>query len=87
MTQHVFECTEVIARVYEFIDGEADPQTCAAIRAHLELCESCVDTMDEGQSVKALVARACGCEPAPDDLRQRVSMTITSVIIEEQEER
>jgi hypothetical protein len=35
--------------------------------------------------MKALVARACGCESAPEELRQRVSMTITSVTIEEQE--
>jgi mycothiol system anti-sigma-R factor len=85
MTEQIFECTEVIARVYEFIDGEADPQTCAAIRAHLELCEPCVDTIGEGQSMKALVARACGFESAPEELRQRVSVTITSVTIEEQE--
>jgi hypothetical protein len=44
-----------------------------------------VDTIGEGQSMKALVARACGCESAPEELRQRVSMTITSVTIEEQE--
>lgn len=85
MTEQVFECTQVIARVYEFIDGEADPQTCAAIRAHLQVCDPCGDAIGEGQSVKALVARACGCEPAPDELRHRVSMTITSFTIDEQE--
>src|SRR4051812_23085743 len=51
-------------RLSEYVDGELDPQTYAALEAHLATCASCWATRDELQRV---VARARGMgyrEPA-----------------------
>jgi mycothiol system anti-sigma-R factor len=83
---HEVDCAQVHARLYEFLDNEADEATCAMMRQHLAECWPCNQTYGVEQSVKALVARACGCEPVPDDLRRRVSMTISQVEVQIQAE-
>ena len=83
MTKIVFDCTQVSFFLHQFIDGEADEATCAAMRLHLQGCQECEQSLGAGQSVKALVARACGCEEAPANLREKVTITRASVEIEQ----
>jgi mycothiol system anti-sigma-R factor len=78
---HDVDCSEVLERVYVFIDQElvadADDGTLTAtsytrIQQHLEECGPCLREYDLERLVKALVARACGCEHASDELRAKV---------------
>jgi len=78
---HEVDCTEVLDQVYVFIDGEAGEETCIRIRQHLAECGPCLQKFGLEQAVKALVARSCGCEPVPEDLRQRVLVRIHEVQI------
>lgn len=80
---HEVDCATVLSRLYEVLDNEADEATCEMVRLHLAECAPCDSDAGLEKSVKALVARACGCEPVPDDLRRRVSLTIAAVQVDE----
>jgi mycothiol system anti-sigma-R factor len=77
------DCSEALLRIYEYLDGEMSPQDCAKIRAHLEECGPCFTQYDVDTTMKALIKRACGCEPAPESLRttimSRISMTVIRI--------
>jgi len=54
-------------------------------KTDLEILQGAVEVLREfgiEQEVKALVARSCGCETAPEALRQRVMLRLQSVRIE-----
>ncbi len=34
-------CEEAMSRVYEFLDGELDPEWTEKVRAHVEICRRC----------------------------------------------
>lgn len=79
---HDVDCSQVLERLNEVLDNEADEATCAMVLQHLAECPPCNSDAGTEKSIKALVARACGCEPVPEDLRRRVSLTIASVQVE-----
>jgi mycothiol system anti-sigma-R factor len=79
---HEVDCREVLERVYLYLDGEIEDDDCARIREHLDECAPCLREFGIEQEVKALVARSCGCETAPETLRQRVMVRIQSVRVE-----
>jgi len=72
-------CADVLARVYEFIDHELAEADCAKIREHLDECGPCLKEFGLDQLVKDVVKRGCGCEPPPEDLRNRVMFRIREV--------
>jgi mycothiol system anti-sigma-R factor len=79
---HEVDCTEVLDVVYTFLDDEADEVTCAMVRQHLEECSPCLRKFGIERQLKELVARSCGCDPVPADLRAKVVTRIREVRIE-----
>ena len=80
---HDTDCRDVLEQVYLYLDGEmSDDAQCAAIRQHLDECSPCLRQFGLEQAVKALVARSCGSDPAPVDLRDRVLLRIQQVRVE-----
>jgi mycothiol system anti-sigma-R factor len=79
---HEVPCAEVLEQVYVYLDGEIGPDECAKIREHLDECGPCLRQYGLDQAVKALVARSCGCELAPEDLRAKVLTRIREVRVE-----
>jgi mycothiol system anti-sigma-R factor len=79
---HETPCTEVLDKVYLYLDGEIPTHDCDRIREHLEECGPCLRQYDLDQVVKKLVARSCGCDLASDDLRGRVLARIREVQVE-----
>ena len=73
------ECTKVLTQVYQFLDNELDTASGDAIREHLAACEPCMDRFDVEQAVKALVHRCCGNDRAPETLRAKIMLQITTV--------
>ncbi len=70
---HDVDCAEVLDQIYVFIDDELDDQVgAAAIRRHLVQCAPCLRQYNLERAVKALVARSCGCDSAPEVLRVKV---------------
>ncbi|GII34566.1 mycothiol system anti-sigma-R factor [Planotetraspora mira] len=76
---HETPCTDVLDRIYSYLDGELDEHGCADIRQHLDECHSCLEEYGLEKVVKQLVAKHCGCDPVPDDLRAKVMGRIEQV--------
>jgi len=79
---HDTDCSEVLLRVYEYLDGEMGPDDCAKIKQHLEECGPCLKEYDLDHMLKALVRRSCACEQAPTELRTQIMARITTVRVE-----
>ena len=71
-------CSEVLSRMYFFIDHELADADSSDIQQHLDDCGPCLREVDLERIVKALVARSC-IERAPVELRQRVMFSIRQV--------
>jgi mycothiol system anti-sigma-R factor len=79
---HETDCSEVLDRVFEYLDNEMDTLDCAKIKQHLEECAPCLREYNLDVALKALIRRSCACEPAPEALRMRVLTRITEVRLE-----
>ncbi|GIH65953.1 MULTISPECIES: mycothiol system anti-sigma-R factor [Microbispora] len=76
---HDTPCSEVLDRVYTYLDGELDSDRIAEIRKHLDECGPCLEEYGLEEAVKRLVAKHCGCDPVPQDLRSKVLTRIEQV--------
>ena len=79
---HELPCSEVLEQVYVYLDGEMGPDDVDKIREHLDECTPCLRQYGLDQAVKALVARTCGCDLAPEALRSKVLAKIREVRVE-----
>ncbi|HET7173771.1 MAG TPA: mycothiol system anti-sigma-R factor [Nocardioidaceae bacterium] len=75
------DCSDVLRRMYFFIDHELAEADTVRIQEHLDECAPCLHEVDFERVVKALIARSC-CETAPPELRQRVMFSIRQVQLE-----
>jgi mycothiol system anti-sigma-R factor len=66
------DCREVLEDVYPYLDGELAVEQHTMIRHHLDDCSPCLRKYGLEQDVKALVARCCGNDAAPETLRSKV---------------
>mgnify|MGYP002738607823 FL=1 len=71
---HDTECAEILDRVYLFLDREMGEEITAyaVVEEHLDECTPCLRKYDLEREIKSMLARSCGCEHAPDELRERV---------------
>ena len=76
---HEVPCSEVLEQVYAYLDHEIPDTNCEEIRQHLDECGPCLREFGLEEVVKRLVARHCGCDPAPADLRSKVLLRIRQV--------
>jgi mycothiol system anti-sigma-R factor len=76
---HETPCTEVLDRVYGYLDGEINDLDCAKIKQHLDECGPCLREYGLEEAVKRLVAKHCGCDPVPSALRDKVLIRIREV--------
>jgi mycothiol system anti-sigma-R factor len=74
------DCSEVLSRMFFFLDNELAQADCGEIQQHLDECGPCLAKYNLERTVKALVARSCS-ETAPESLRQRVLLSIRQVHI------
>jgi mycothiol system anti-sigma-R factor len=80
--EHAIPCSDVIEAVYVYLDGELEPDDSASIRAHLDDCGPCLRQYGLDKLVKSLVARSCGSDQAPDELRLKVMARLREVRVE-----
>ena len=83
---HDKDCSEVLERVFSFIDNELDNADNGEIETHLDECGPCLQKYDLERTVKALIARSCS-EHAPESLRDKVLLKIRQVQVEITETR
>jgi mycothiol system anti-sigma-R factor len=82
---HDTDCSEVLERVFVFIDSELEEADHATIQQHLDECWPCLKEFDLETKVKALVKKSCS-EHAPETLRERVLLSIHQVQVTVTEE-
>jgi mycothiol system anti-sigma-R factor len=75
------DCSEVLERVFFFIDNELPTADFAQIQHHLDECGPCLAKYDLERTVKQLVQRSCA-ERAPAELRDKVLLRIRQVHLE-----
>jgi mycothiol system anti-sigma-R factor len=78
---HEKDCSDVLAEVYLYLDAESDEIARARISHHLDECSPCLREYGIEQEVKALVARHCGGDRAPEGLRERLLARIRQVVV------
>ena len=76
---HDTDCREVLDKVYSYLDGELAEVDIVEIRVHLDECGPCLKEYDLDKAIKQLVAKHCGCDPVPGDLRSKVLARIAQV--------
>ena len=76
---HEVPCSEVLARVYSYLDGEIEDKSLAQIREHLDECGPCLREFGLEEAVKRLVHKCCGHEAVPGELRAKVLTRIAEV--------
>jgi mycothiol system anti-sigma-R factor len=68
--------------VYFYLDLECTDERRHVIREHLDECSPCLREYGIEQEVKALVARCCGRESAPVELKQRLLLRLAELVFE-----
>jgi mycothiol system anti-sigma-R factor len=76
------DCDDVIRDVYLYLDDESDSSVRDRIRTHLDACAPCLRQYGLEQELKSLVARCCGGDVAPNELKSRIRVRLTEVVIE-----
>jgi len=75
----------VLAEVYLYLDLECDEGRRDMIRRHLDECSPCLREYGIEQEVRALVARCCGNETAPIELRERLRLRLSELVFDADE--
>jgi mycothiol system anti-sigma-R factor len=78
---HETDCTDVLGEVYLYLDLECTDDRRVVIRQHLDECSPCLREFGIEQEVKALVARCCGSETAPLELKQRLRVKLAELVV------
>jgi len=76
---HEVPCSEVLARVYSYLDGELQEEGYLQVRQHLDECGPCLREFGLEEVVKRLVHKCCGREAVPGELRAKVLTRIAAV--------
>jgi mycothiol system anti-sigma-R factor len=79
---HETDCRDVLAEVYLYLDLECTDDRRDLIRKHLDECSPCLREYGIEQEVKMLVARCCGSDLAPAELKSRIRAQLDHVFLE-----
>ena len=80
-------CSEVLAEVWLFLDRECDQERRRLLQHHLDECAPCLAEYGIDEKLKALLARKCGGESAPEALKDRLRTQIRSAVLEQAQVR
>jgi len=82
---HDTNCGEVLADVWMFLDNECDGERRRVLQRHLDECGPCLEEFGLEEHLKALLARKCGGDAAPDGLRHRLRQSIREIVVQQAE--
>lgn len=79
---HETDCRDVLNEVYLYLDLECTDDRRELIQEHLDECSPCLREYGIEQEVKVLVARCCGGEHAPVELKARLITRLRELVVE-----
>jgi mycothiol system anti-sigma-R factor len=74
------DCDKALAELYLLLDRECGADREAEIRRHLDTCPPCLEEYGIDEQLKQLLARKCGGDHAPEDLRSRLRASIRKTV-------
>lgn len=80
--EHDTDCGIVLGEVYLYLDLECSEDRRSLIQKHLDDCTGCLREYGIEHEVKALVARCCGDERAPKELRDRLRLKLDQLEVQ-----
>ena len=80
---HETDCSNVIAEVWLLLDRECSAERRRKLEQHLEECGPCLEQYGIEEHLKALLARKCGGEHAPDALKEKLRASIRQVVVQQ----
>ncbi|CRK59686.1 anti-sigma factor [Alloactinosynnema sp. L-07] len=78
---HETDCSDVLNEVWLFLDQECDVTRRALLERHLNECSPCLEEYGLEEHLKILLARKCGGDHAPDELKERLRASIRQTVI------
>jgi mycothiol system anti-sigma-R factor len=78
---HDTGCHEVLAELWLFLDNECNHERRELLKRHLDECDPCLEELGLDEHLKALLARKCGGDHAPDTLKQRLRQSIREIMM------
>jgi mycothiol system anti-sigma-R factor len=73
-------CEEALADIYLLLDRECSPERDAALRAHIDDCPPGLEEYGIDEHIKQLLARKCGGDHAPAELKSRLRASIRQTV-------
>jgi mycothiol system anti-sigma-R factor len=73
-------CEEALEDIYLLLDRECSPERDAALRAHIDDCPPCLEEYGIDEHIKQLLARKCGGDHAPAELKSRLRASIRQTV-------
>ena len=73
-------CNEALAEIFLLLDRECSPERDAELRRHIEECPPCLEEYGIDDQLKQLLARKCGGDHAPDELKQKLRASIRKTV-------
>ena len=73
------ECVETLQHLDEFMDAAMTLERYQQMQEHLEQCPPCLEQFVLQQDLRWKVADACGCQHAPETLRERILSQIVEI--------
>jgi mycothiol system anti-sigma-R factor len=76
----MIDCRHVISRMWEYLDGEVEPEEAAEIRDHLAVCARCNPQYQfQFRFLSAVVGAHAGVAGAPPALASRVRAALSGI--------
>jgi mycothiol system anti-sigma-R factor len=74
------ECREALAEIYLLLDRECSQERDAALRRHIDDCPPCLEEYGIDEQIKLLLARKCGGDHAPAELKRKLCASIRRTV-------
>jgi mycothiol system anti-sigma-R factor len=74
------DCQEALAEIFLLLDRECSPERDAELRRHIEDCPPCLEEYGIDEHLKQLLARKCGGDHAPDELKRKLRASISRAV-------
>lgn len=78
--QDKVHCEEALAEIYLLLDRECSPERDEQLRKHIEDCPPCLEEYGIDEQLKQLLARKCGGDHAPAELKTRLRASIRKTV-------
>lgn len=74
------KCSEALAEIYLLLDKECSPERDAELRRHIDECPPCLEEYGIDKQLKQLLARKCGGDLAPEELKHKLRAKIRKTV-------